>query len=158
MESEIYLMVSVAGTKTKLLLGVDGIFLQNEDNLEKIPNIEHLFKNNLLIDWFNVFCTTKEPCLTVSVSERSMNSPSTYIKTENIPFSPSNPLHWHTFCRYFFFLDLQNADDTSKTRMENVEEEEDTLKGACKLQFNDFIQNELQILLLQLQKLRACLE
>jgi hypothetical protein len=150
--SNYWFVISVAGTVTKLILGLDEIFLNQAGILKQISKIEDLFQNSFLIEWFYAFCSSRTPYLSIS-SSRSIHEPPMQLKIATVQFSPSNPLHWNTFCKYFFFLDHQICLDLTLDTVVNGEEEEDSLKEACKQQFNDFIQNELQILLLQLQSI-----
>jgi hypothetical protein len=152
--SKSWFIVSVAETKTKLIVGLDEIFLQQEEgNLMQISNIEDLFENNLLIDWFHAFCSNKS-CLSKTTRPSSKIEITETPETLRISFSPSNPFHWHAFCGSLF-VSIQNGVLSNRRDISSLQvmilDNNDTLKELCVRQFNEFIQKEMMIMLLQLQ-------
>jgi hypothetical protein len=158
-------LVTVAETETELIIGLEEIILNRHDSIIEISNVEDLFENNLLDDWFHAFCRSRAPYITVkqvttrpSTSfQEEPNEPNAHPnEIEHISFSPTNPFHWYAFCGRLF-LNVHNGILSSRREDASLQvmifDSGNTLKELCKRQFNEFIQKEMMVLLLQLQTL-----
>jgi len=106
----------------------------------KVPDLDHLFKSNLLKSWFVEFTNNEDAVLEI----RSSDAPNTLITKS---FVPNNFFQWNAFCGRLACnvhsgnITTEKSDSFALPLL--VLDHKSLLLDSCKKQFQDFLRKEI---------------